>query len=196
MNSQPITMRAMHAVKRIRLPWQAAAWLIAVAAAAVLTQRFPGLLQPQNLSLHLADAGIWLWLFYGLLSIACAITLVPSMPLVFAVAWTHASNPLQGLLIAIFGVLCSSLAIYFLAPRIGLTRAFAAHPALAAAELRIQRHGAPLLALWSFMPFLPTDLGCYVAASARLPIARYLAATLFGEGLLCAMIVFGFASFI
>jgi len=196
MTAQLITMRAMNILKRIRVPWQASAWLIAVAAAALLTQRFPSLLQPQNLSVHLADAGIWLWLFYGLLSIACALTLVPSMPLVFAIAWTHASNPLQGLMIAIFGVLCSSLAIYFLAPRIGLTGAFAAHPALAATKLRIQRHGAPLLALWSFMPFLPTDLGCYVAASARLPIARYLAATLFGEGVLCGVIVFGFASFI
>ena len=43
-------------------------------------------------------------------------------------------------------------------------------------------------------PLLPSDLGCYLAAAAKMPLRRYLPAVLIGESVLCAGAIWGLQS--
>jgi uncharacterized membrane protein YdjX (TVP38/TMEM64 family) len=168
-------------------------WVFSIAAigVAIIAYQNPVLPQPQHLSATFIELGNMVWLCYGALSILCAMLLLPSMPLVIAASSSFAAQPLSAWLLAMFGVLCSSLSIYYFSDRLGFAERMQQQPKLEATRALIQRFGAPVLAVWSFTPFLPTDLACYVAAAARMPFWRYLIATCIGEGVLCASIVAG-----
>lgn len=126
---------------------------------------------------------------YVALNVLCAFSLLPSMPLVLALCALLPEQPAKAWMIALCGVLASSLAIRYFAGCFGLTRLLDANAQGGPLRDRFARHGAWALGVGAAMPFFPTDLGCYVASAARMPLARYLAAVLIGEGLLCAAII-------
>ena len=126
----------------------------------------PTLLEVKNIAALLPDSMIGIVCVYAGLSVLCALTLVPSMPLVFAAALSFPHAPLNAMMLACVGVLCSSVSIYWFTARLGLSTSFQARPKFQALRAPLERYGAPLLALWALCPFTPTDIGCYVAASA------------------------------
>lgn len=58
-------------------------------------------------------------------------------------------------------------------------------------ERRLERHGLPLIAAWSFFPLAPTDAICYVAGVLRLGLVRCLVGVGLGEGAISAIYIFG-----
>ncbi len=172
--------------------WRAPVWLALVFGAALLL-----LANPEWRSIDLwrqtvLDWGPWLWPAAVAAQLALALLMIPTLPLVAALALLLPAP--TALALAMLGVLGSALAIYGAAHGVGLTRLAASVERVAPLRNWIARRGALALMLWCLTPFLPSDAGCYLAASARMPLPRYLGAVLAGELVLCSSIVFGIAA--
>ena len=174
--------------------WRLAVWLLLVISAALLLSSQPEWRNPEQWRVLLRDGGAGILVLALLLQWLLALLMVPTLPLVAAMAWLMPEQPGLALALAMLGVAGSALAIHRAAQVVGLTTLALAHPRAAQARGWIARRGAPALALWCGAPFLPSDLGCYVAASARMPLPRFLAAVLAGELVLCASVVYGVAA--
>lgn len=174
--------------------WRLVLWLLLVLSATLLVSGQPGWRDPDHWRALLGDVGASFVVLVLLLQWLLALLMVPTLPLVAAMAWLMPDRPGLALVLAMLGVAGSALAIHRAARVVGLTGLEPSHPRVAQARDWIARRGAPALALWCGTPFLPSDLGCYVAASARMPLPRFLAAVLAGELVLCASVVYGVAA--
>ena len=54
----------------------------------------------------------------------------------------------------------------------------------------LAKNELPIVIGWSFTPFLPTDLICYVCGSMEIDIRKFLIGILIGEGIACAIYIF------
>jgi len=165
--------------------WQ---WVLSVTLAFGLSQVAPA---PLQYAAQLQDLGWWFWPLFLLFQWGSALLMVPSLPLVALAAVVFSSQPWLVLMMTLIGVAGSAALIYGFSDALGLRRRCESDPRAQRARSWIQQRGAPALALWCAAPFLPTDLGCYLAASARMAFKNYLCAILVGESVLCAAVIFG-----
>jgi uncharacterized membrane protein YdjX (TVP38/TMEM64 family) len=166
-------------------------WIFAVLAFLLLFSAVPELKDPKLWSGWIRADSIGFWLVWIALQAACAVFMIPTLPLVLAAAIALPEHQALVLLMSLIGVLCSALAIYRNASWLGLKQQVSVHPRLLEASGVIRKHGTIGLMLWCAAPFLPSDFGCYVAASSGMSRGRYLIAVLCGEAVLCASIVYG-----
>ena len=165
--------------------WQ---WLALVGIALLLSALAPS---PNQWLPGLRALGWGFWPLFLLLQWSCALFMVPSLPLVLLAALVFPEHAVLVLLMALLGVAGSAALIYHWAEALGFAQLFEADQRARRAKEWIQRYGAGALALWAAVPFLPTDLGCYLAASAKMRFRVYLAASLLGESVLCASVIWG-----
>jgi uncharacterized membrane protein YdjX (TVP38/TMEM64 family) len=102
-------------------------------------------------------------------------------------------GPLAVLLsLSLVGIGLSATLLYFCAERLGLdqllSRRYPRQFGQVAAALE-GRWGVWLLVAWAFFPAVPTDLACHVAGMVRMPFAKFLAAVLLGELILCGLCI-------
>ncbi len=171
-------------------------WLLLVGVAALLSWLYPEWLEPSLWRAWASLPGPGLWLLLLAVQCTCALLLLPSLPLLVAATLLFPDQPAQVLLLALLGVLLSALMIRANTDFIGLSRQPLRRRELRLARVWIRRRGSPALCLWCMAPFLPTDLGCYIAAAAKMPMSRYLPAVLLGESVLCAAVVYGVAGWV
>ncbi len=60
----------------------------------------------------------------------------------------------------------------------------------------LSKNELPIVIAWSFMPFLPTDLICYVCGTLEIDIKKLLVGVFIGEGISCAVYIFLGAEFL
>lgn len=165
--------------------WQ---WLMAVSLALLLCTLLP---EPHHWLPQLRTLDLWFWPIFLLLQWGCALFMVPSLPLVLLAALVFPEQAELVLAMALLGVAGSATLIYRWADFLGFADLFEADHRAQRAKALIQRYGAGALALWAAVPFLPTDMGCYLAASAKMRFGAYLSASVLGESLLCASVIWG-----
>lgn len=132
------------------------------------------------------------WRYAIFLAVGCVrgFTLVPVtyvilLGLVFLPAW-------PAYILTMLGVMVSSATIYYFADYLGLAHFFEKNHAAEVQKLRsmLQRHELPIVAGWSFFPFAPTDVICYVCGSLEIGIRKFLLGILIGEGIAVAIYIF------
>ncbi len=187
---------AANSIPRQSEPGRLGVWLLLVIAAAMLGWLFPEWLELSRWRMWSDTSGPALWLLLLALQCTCALLMVPSLPLVLASTLLYPDQPAWVLLLALVGVLFSALLIRANARFLRLHSQPLRRRSLRRARVWIRRHGSPALCLWCMAPFLPTDLGCYIAAAARMPLSRYLVAILLGESVLCAAVIYGVAGLV
>lgn len=165
--------------------WQ---WLVGVVVVLSLYSWVP---EPTQWLPQLRALDGWFWPIFLLLQWACALFMVPSLPLVFVAALVFPESAWLVLGMALCGVAGSSALIYHWAEALGFARMFDADTRAQRAKRWIQRYGGAALAVWAATPFLPTDLGCYLAASAKMRFSTYVFASVLGEAVLCASVIWG-----
>ncbi len=168
-----------------------AIWLSLAVAAALLGWLQPELLDPTRWSAWITNPGPLLWATLLALQCLAAVLMIPSLPMVVASAMLFPEHPGWVWLLALAGVLFSALLIRGNAQWLGLQHGWNRVPGGYRAQRWLSGNGSPALCLWCMTPFLPSDLGCYVAASSKMPLKRYLPAVLLGEGVLCASVILG-----
>lgn len=132
------------------------------------------------------------WRYAIFLAIGClrGFTLIPVtyvilLGLVFLPAW-----PAYAL--TMIGVMVSSTTIYYFADYLGLTHFFEKNHAKEIEKLRtvLQKHELPIVVGWSFFPFVPTDVICYVCGSLEIDVRKFLLGIMIGEGISVALYIF------
>lgn len=164
-------------------------WLVIVSGALFLFFFQPELLQ-RELELSMSAsfyAGSMVYLFFGCIR---GFTLIPSTTLVVVAIPFFPPVPLFGL--TLVGILISSASIYFFSKGLHLEELVAHKHAhrVNALKSALEKYQLPVIIGWSFFPFAPTDLICYVCGALRVDFRKCLLGVAIGEGLICAIYIF------
>ena len=92
----------------------------------------------------------------------------------------------------VIGVAGSATSIYFFSEYLSLGNYFKQHYPKVIAKLTnvLKRYELPIIVIWSFLPFLATDVLCYVCGSLRINFKKFLLGVVLGEGIFCAIFIF------
>lgn len=128
--------------------------------------------------------------FYLLAGCLRGFTLIPSTYLVFIGIPFFPPTPL--FLLTIAGILFSSASIYLFSKSLHLEEYFERHHMQRVVKVKsiLQRNELPVIIGWSFFPFAPTDVICYVCGILEVDFWKFLFGILIGEGAICATYIF------
>ncbi len=141
--------------------------------------------------LHLSGSS--LFIAYALYLIAGSLrgfTLIPVT--YFILAGLILLPPLPLYLLTIAGVIFSSVSVYYFSEYLNFDAYFEKKYKNQIERLKdfLSKNEFPIVAVWSFTPFLPTDLICYVCGTLEVDIKKFLLGVVVGEGLACAIYIF------
>lgn len=175
-------------LKHLNLIWFG---LVAVATLVVILN--PGLLDREALADFVVRFGTVAFIVYVLLCLTRSLLLIPSTPFIFAGAIAFPDWPFAVLAASMAGVLSGSLLIYSF-PGIGGydERLKARYPKqINSIRERMQSRGAWWVTMgWAAFPLVPTDLICYVAGLAKMPVVKMAIAVQIGSFPFMAIYVF------
>lgn len=117
-------------------------------------------------------------------------TLIPSTYLVLVGLPFFRPAPL--FLLTIVGILVSSASIYLFSKSFHFEEYFEREHKyrVLAVKSILQKNELPVIVGWSFFPFAPTDLICYVCGVLEVDFWKFLFGILIGEGTICAIYIF------
>lgn len=117
-------------------------------------------------------------------------TLIPSTYLVFVGLPFFRPTPL--FLLTIFGILISPASIYWFSKSLRLDEYFERKHKQGVVRVKaiLQKNELPAIIGWSFFPFAPTDLICYVCGILKIDFWKFLFGIFIGEGGICAIYIF------
>lgn len=153
----------------------------------------PSFFSAENLTSFIQQFESQLLLAYILLSCIRGLFLIPSTPVVLAGAILFPDSPVTVIIISMTGILFTTLMFYYYSDTLGFSKKLEAKfPAkMKKWQERLQSKNAIwIVLLWSFFPFVPTDLMCYVAGIVKMPLKYLLIGVLIGELILVSCYVF------
>jgi uncharacterized membrane protein YdjX (TVP38/TMEM64 family) len=132
----------------------------------------------------------WVYVVYLALGCIRGFTLIPATYLVVAGMLVLPPLPLYAL--TFIGIIVSSAAVYYFAEAMRFDEFFEQRYRPQVTKLRalIKRRELPIVIAWSFFPFAPTDLVCYVCGALRVDLKKCLLGVAVGEGAICGIYIF------
>lgn len=130
------------------------------------------------------------YLIYLIAGCLRGFTLIPIT--YFIVAGVILLPPLPLYILTMITVLVSSASVYYFSEYLKFDEYFERkHPKeIQKIKNFLVKNELPIVIGWSFMPFLPTDLICYVCGTMEVDIRKFLFGVLLGEGISCAIYIF------
>lgn len=131
------------------------------------------------------------YLIYFVIGCLRGFTLIPVTYLIILGLLFFPPVPLYFLTIT--SILISSISVYYFAEQLGI----AAHlrkrypERIARVTKVLEKNEVPIIIAWSFAPFLPTDIICYICGALEVNIRKFAIAVFVGESLACALYIFG-----
>ncbi|KKT86825.1 MAG: hypothetical protein UW86_C0019G0006 [Microgenomates group bacterium GW2011_GWA1_Microgenomates_45_10] len=132
----------------------------------------------------------WRSLIFFMLGVVRGFTFIPATYLILlGLAFLP---PAAAYLIALAGVLVSSVGVYYFAEFLGLADFFERkHPkAILKLKTVMRENELPIVIGWSLIPFSPTDVMCYICGWLKIDIKKFVLGLLIGEGISAAVFVF------
>ncbi|MEK9158138.1 MAG: VTT domain-containing protein [Patescibacteria group bacterium] len=113
------------------------------------------------------------------------VTYLILLGLVFLPAW-------PAYILTMIGVMVSSMYIYNLAEYLNVDEYFKNKHSKAINKLTnvLKKNELPIVIGWSFFPFTPTDVMCYVCGTLEINIKKFLLGIFIGESISCAIYIF------
>lgn len=95
-------------------------------------------------------------------------------------------------LLTMVGVIVSSISVYYFSEYMNFDEYFEEkHPKqIKKITEFLSKNELPIVTFWSFAPFLPTDLICYVCGSLEVNIKKFLLGVVVGEGIAVGLYIF------
>ena len=92
----------------------------------------------------------------------------------------------------LIGVIASSASVYYFSEYLNFDEYFESkHPKeIKKIKEVLTKNELLIVTLWSFTPFLPTDLICYVCGTLEVNIKKFLFGVILGEGIACGIYIF------
>lgn len=167
------------------------AWLALITASLSLYFLRPELFEPSRIRLFFSQHLGWGLLGYFIVSTLRGFTLIPSTPIVLAGVLLFPPWPL--FLVNQAAVYTSSAIVYGMARVVRMDHFFHSRYPGPIESLTRLLHGRqlPIISLWGFFPFVPTDMIVYVCSVLRISIWKTLLGVSIGEGVICAIYIFG-----
>ena len=132
----------------------------------------------------------WRYAIFLILGCLRGFTLIPVTYLILLGLVFLPSMPAY--ILTLVGVMVSSACIYYFAEYLGLASYFERHYPQQITKLKrvMSKNELPIVITWSFLPFTPTDVMCYMCGSLRVNVRKFLFGVLVGEGISCAIYIF------
>jgi uncharacterized membrane protein YdjX (TVP38/TMEM64 family) len=169
-------------------------WLGLVAICLSLYFFLPELFAPENIR-RFFSANLYEGLFvYFVISTLRGFTLIPSTPIVLAGVLVFPPWPL--FLVNQLAVYSSSAIVYYMARHLRFDHYFHEHYPGQVERLSALLRKAELtvISAWGFAPFVPSDMIVYVCSVLRIKLWKTLLGVSIGEGVICAIYIFGGAA--
>lgn len=133
---------------------------------------------------------IWAYIIYLVAGCLRGFTLIPIT--YFIVAGIVLLPPLPLYILTMIGVLVSSASVYYFSEYLNFDEYFEKNHGDYIKKIKdfLSKNELPIVIGWSFMPFLPTDLICYVCGTLDIDIRKFLLGVFIGEGVSCAIYIF------
>jgi len=133
----------------------------------------------------------WGYILYFLLGCLRGFTLIPSTSLIVLGLLFFPPWPLFILTLA--GILVSSASVYYFSDFLQLDEFFESKYKKRITQVKtiLQKNELPIIIGWSFFPFLPTDLICYICGTLEVDFKKFLLGIFIGEAITCAIYIFG-----
>jgi uncharacterized membrane protein YdjX (TVP38/TMEM64 family) len=130
------------------------------------------------------------YIIYLVASCLRGFTLIPIT--YFIVAGIILLPPIPLYIITMVGVVVSSASVYYFSEYLNFDEYFERkHPKeIQKIKNFLTKNELPIVIGWSFAPFLPTDLICYVCGAMEIDIKKFLFGVVVGEGISCAIYIF------
>ncbi|HEY0220951.1 MAG TPA: VTT domain-containing protein [Candidatus Paceibacterota bacterium] len=95
-------------------------------------------------------------------------------------------------IMTLVGILVSSTCVYYFSEYLNFDEYFEKKHKKQIDKIKsvITKNELPIVVTWSFMPFLPTDLICYVCGSLEIDVRKFLLGVFIGEGTASAIYIF------
>jgi uncharacterized membrane protein YdjX (TVP38/TMEM64 family) len=130
------------------------------------------------------------YFIYLLASCLRGFTLIPIT--YFIVAGVILLPPMPLYILTMIGVMVSSASVYYFSEYLNFDEYFEKkHPKqIQSIKNFLTKNELPIVIGWSFAPFLPTDLICYVCGAMEIDVKKFLFGVMVGEGISCAIYIF------
>ncbi len=141
--------------------------------------------------MRLAAMPLW-WRYGVILALGClrGFTLIPVTYLIILGILLLPPMPLYVLIL--IGVTVSSICIYYFSEFLHMSEFFEHKYPKQIAHIKtvMEKNELPIVIGWSFFPFAPTDVICYVCGTLEIDVRKFIAGVLIGEGIACALYIF------
>lgn len=166
-------------------------WLALIVACLSLFVLRPDLFAPERIQQFFSDNLISGLVIFFVISTLRGFTLVPLTP--FVLAGILVFPPLPLFLVNQAAVVTSSAILYYMTRVMGFDQFFySRYPAQVERLIQLlNKRELPVITLWGFAPFTPTDMIVCVCSVLRINIWKTLLGVSIGEGVICALYIFG-----
>lgn len=132
----------------------------------------------------------WRYTIFLILGCLRGFTLIPVTYLILLGLIFLPAGPAY--VLTIIGVMVASTCIYYFAEYLGLAGYFEHQYPRQIVRLKtmMRKNELPIVIGWSFFPFTPTDLMCYMCGSLKIDVRKFLFGVFIGEGISCALYIF------
>jgi uncharacterized membrane protein YdjX (TVP38/TMEM64 family) len=166
-------------------------WLALIVACLGLYTLQPELFEPANIRTFFSDnlySGLTVYLVICTLR---GLTLIPSTP--FVLAGILVFPPLPLFLVNQVAVYSSSAVLYYMTRSMRFDNFFFTHYPQQVERLitLLRKRELPVISLWGFAPFIPTDMIVCICSVLRISVWKTLIGVSLGEGIICAIYIFG-----
>lgn len=166
-------------------------WLGLVAVCLSLYLFRPDLFEPSRIRQYFSENLGWGLAGYFVISTLRGFTFIPSTPIVLAGILVFPPWPL--FLVNQVAVYTSSGIVYGMARYFRFDHFFhSRYPRqIGALTTLLQGRQLPVISIWGFFPFVPSDMIVYVCSVLRISVWKTLFGVSIGEGVICAIYIFG-----
>lgn len=159
-------------------------WAVAVIAVLVTLIVKPSLLAVDSIVSFVERFHTAILLVYIILSLVRGLFLLPSTPFVLAGIALFPESPILVITISMIGIVITATALYYFSDLLGfsekLDRKFPKQMERWHRRLN-SGYSTWIVMGWSFFPFVPTDLICYVAGIVKMPFRWMILGLFIGE---------------
>lgn len=145
---------------------------------------YPSLYSTASIQYWIEWCSLNIWLAYILITVLRGVFLLPSTPFVLGGVFLFPHSPAFVLFVSMVGVLLSAYLVYYHSGKLNFSHKIVHKYPDRVHQLseRLQsRRSTMVITFWSMFPLIPTDLICYVAGLAKMPLPYMLAGVLIGE---------------
>lgn len=166
-------------------------WLALIVTCLGLYTLQPELFEPANIRSFFSDNLYSGLAVYLVISTIRGFTLIPSTPLVLAGILVFPPLPL--FLVNQVAVYSSSAVLYYMTRSMRFDHFFFTHYPVQVERLimLLRKRELPVISLWGFAPFIPTDMIVCICSVLRISVWKTLMGVSIGEGIICAIYIFG-----